>query len=68
MFAYPTFLLAHGTAGWQGPIRVIGWVTGIVGLALAWIAAACVRPGRLQGTALRWPGTDAKAAAREQER
>jgi cardiolipin synthase (CMP-forming) len=40
MFAYPTFLLAYGDAGWQEPIKVIAWVTGIVGLALAWYAAA----------------------------
>jgi cardiolipin synthase len=40
MFAYPAFLLGHGTAGWQGPIRDIAWVTGGVGLVLAWVAAA----------------------------
>ena len=28
MFAYPAFLLSDGTAGWQGPIRVVAWVTG----------------------------------------
>jgi cardiolipin synthase len=39
MFAYPTFLLGDGTAGWQEPIRIIGWMTGLVGLALAWWAA-----------------------------
>jgi cardiolipin synthase len=39
MFAYPTFLLGYGTADWQEPIRVIAWVTGLVGLALAWWAA-----------------------------
>jgi len=39
MFAYPTFLLGDGTATWQEPIRVIGWVTGLIGLALAWWAA-----------------------------
>jgi cardiolipin synthase len=39
MFAYPTFLLGYGDAGWQEPIRVIGWITGITGLTLAWIAA-----------------------------
>jgi cardiolipin synthase len=44
MFAYPTFLLGHGTAGWQEPIRVIGWLTGIPALALAWIAAAAYIP------------------------
>jgi len=47
MFAYPTFLLSYGTAGWQGPIRVIGWITGLVGLGLAWLAAASyVAPAR----------------------
>jgi cardiolipin synthase (CMP-forming) len=39
MFAYPAFLLANGSAGWQVPIRDIAWVTGIIGLVLAWIAA-----------------------------
>ncbi len=47
MFAYPTFLLADGTAGWQEPIRVIGWVTGLIGLALAWWAAGSyIAPAR----------------------
>jgi cardiolipin synthase (CMP-forming) len=47
MFAYPTFLLGYGDAGWQEPIRVIGWITGIVGLTLAWIAAGSyVAPAR----------------------
>src|SRR5580698_8165407 len=47
MFAYPTFLLGYGDAGWQEPIRVIGWVTGIIGLTLAWIAAGSyVAPAR----------------------
>lgn len=40
MFSYPGFLLSYGTAGWQGPIHVIAWVTGIIGLTLAWVAAA----------------------------
>jgi cardiolipin synthase len=39
MFAYPTFLLAYGDAAWQEPFKVIAWVTGVVGLTLAWIAA-----------------------------
>ena len=39
MFAYPAFLLGHGTAGWQGTIRDIAWVTGGIGLVLAWAAA-----------------------------
>jgi cardiolipin synthase (CMP-forming) len=47
MFAYPAFLLGHGTASWQDPIRVFAWVAGIAGLALAWIAAAAyVKPAR----------------------
>lgn len=44
MFAYPTFLLGHGTAGWQGPIRIVGWIFGIGGLVLAWIAAGAYIP------------------------
>ncbi len=44
MFSYPAFLLSDGTAGWQGPIHVIAWVSGLLGLALAWIAAASYVP------------------------
>ena len=44
MFSYPAFLLGDGTAGWQEPIRVIAWVTGIIGLTLAWIAAGSYVP------------------------
>jgi cardiolipin synthase len=39
MFAYPAFLLGHGTAAWQDPIRAFAWVAGLAGLVLAWIAA-----------------------------
>lgn len=39
MFAYPAFLLGYGNAGWQTVITDVAWVTGGVGLALAWIAA-----------------------------
>jgi cardiolipin synthase len=39
MFAYPAFLLGYGNADWQEPIKVVAWVTGICGLALAWYAA-----------------------------
>jgi cardiolipin synthase len=47
MFAYPAFLLGDGTAGWQEPVRVIAWVTGGIGLTLAWIAAASyIQPAR----------------------
>jgi len=44
MFAYPTFLLAHGHAGWQGPFEVVAWVAAVPGLALAWVAAAAYVP------------------------
>jgi cardiolipin synthase len=51
MFAYPAFLLGHGSAGWQGPVRDIAWFSGVVGLALAYFAASqYVAPAR---TALR---------------
>jgi cardiolipin synthase (CMP-forming) len=57
MFAYPTFLLGDGTASWQEPIRIIGWVTGLVGLSLAWWAAgsyiAPARQALRQGRAAR---------------
>jgi cardiolipin synthase len=47
MFAYPTFLLGFGNAGWQEPVRIIAWITGIVGLTLAWIAAGSyITPAR----------------------
>ncbi len=47
MFAYPAFLLGDGTASWQEPVRVVAWVTGLTGLALAWWAAASyVGPAR----------------------
>jgi len=39
MFAYPAFLLSYGNAAWQEPFRVFAWVTGLIGLTLAWIAA-----------------------------
>jgi cardiolipin synthase (CMP-forming) len=40
MFSYPAFLLGHGTASWQEPIRIVAWVCGLLGLGLAWVAAA----------------------------
>ena len=29
MFSYPAFLLGDGTAGWQEPVRVVAWITGL---------------------------------------
>jgi cardiolipin synthase len=51
MFSYPAFLLGHGTAYWQTPIRDIAWVTGIIGLVLAWIAAGSYIPVARQALA-----------------
>jgi cardiolipin synthase (CMP-forming) len=63
MFAYPTFLLGYGDASWQEPIKVIAWVTGITGLALAWYAAGSyVGPARRalsEGGAARRRDTEA---------
>ena len=51
MFAYPAFLLGHGSADWQWDVRVVAWICGITGLALAYFAATqYVAPAR---TALR---------------
>ena len=44
MFAYPTFLLAHGHAGWQHPIEIVAWLSAVPALTLAWIAAAAYVP------------------------
>jgi len=44
LVAYPAFLLADGDAGWQKVALVIAWITGLVGLTLAWIAAASYVP------------------------
>ena len=65
MFAYPTFLLGYGNASWQEPIKVIGWVTGIVGIALAWYAAGSTSapPGRRCATAGRRGGAVRRSPA-----
>ena len=47
MFAYPAFLLGHGTAHWQHVFVIVGWAFGISGLVFAWIAAfSYVGPAR----------------------
>jgi len=69
MFAYPAFLLGHGAASWQDPIRVCAWIAGGAGLTLAWIAAgAYVKPARAALTAGRHGradlvGTDTEVSA-----
>ncbi|MCK4177846.1 CDP-alcohol phosphatidyltransferase family protein [Aciditerrimonas ferrireducens] len=44
MAAYPAFLLAHGSATWQGDLRSAAWVIGLGGLCLAWVAAGRYLP------------------------
>jgi len=44
MTAYPLFLVSDGTAGWQQALRVVAWIIGLVGLTLAWVAAASYVP------------------------
>jgi cardiolipin synthase len=71
MFSYPAFLLSYGTASWQGPIRVIAWVCGLLGLALGWSAAAgyvaparaALRAGR-RGRSARRTGASAASGSR----
>jgi cardiolipin synthase len=47
MFAYPAFLLGHGPADWQYDVRIVAWICGITGLALAYYAATqYVAPAR----------------------
>jgi cardiolipin synthase (CMP-forming) len=65
MFAYPAFLLGHGGASWQDPIRVVAWIAGIAGLTLAWIAAAAyVKPARVALVSGRQGRRDAVEAGR----
>jgi cardiolipin synthase len=60
MTAYPLFLVSHGMSSWQHPIHIGAWVIGILGLVLAWVAAASyVNPAR---TAFR----DGRSARRSQ--
>jgi cardiolipin synthase len=44
MFSYPAFLLSDGNAAWQDPFHVFAWVSGIIGLVLAWVAAGSYVP------------------------
>ncbi len=47
MTSYPAFLLGDGPAAWQEFFTVVAWVTGLLGLTMAWIAAASyVGPAR----------------------
>ncbi len=51
---------ATAPPAWQGPIHVIAWVTGLIGLTLAWMAAASYVPVARKALA---DGRRARAAA-----
>lgn len=63
MSAYPAFLLGHGPTTWQSDVRDVAWIFGMVGLVLAWVAAAAYVPrGRralVRGRAARSDATGA---------
>lgn len=44
MMAFPLFLASHSTLGWASEANTGAWITGLVGLALAWWAAALYVP------------------------
>jgi cardiolipin synthase len=44
MISYPAFLLSDGNAAWQLPFHAFAWVSGIIGLVLAWVAAGSYIP------------------------
>jgi hypothetical protein len=76
MFAYPAFLLSHGTADWQVPFHDFAWVAGGIGLVLAWAAAVAylvpARKALAEGRAGRRAGdqpggTGGEGAARRAE-
>ena len=47
MCAYPAFLVGYGDAGWQSAFVVFAWISGLLGLTFAWIAAfSYVEPAR----------------------
>ena len=47
MTAYPLFLVSHGSATWQSVLHVVAWIIGLLGLVLAWVAAASyIAPAR----------------------
>lgn len=44
MFAVPLFLFGHADLSWRQDAEAAAWVFGVVGLALAWYAAATYLP------------------------
>lgn len=68
MFAYPAFLLSHGSAGWQVPFHVFAWVSGGAGLVLAWVAAASYVPVARRALAAGRAARGEEAAGRGAQR
>jgi cardiolipin synthase len=69
MVSYPAFLISDGTAGWQLPFHVLAWVSGLAGLALAWVAlGAYIRPAHLALDRGRESRYRAAAASRSADR
>lgn len=60
MTAYPAFLLSDGPAAWQRALHAVTWPVGLLGLTLAWMAAASYVPAARQALAAgRPPGRPA---------
>jgi cardiolipin synthase len=51
MVAYPSFLVAHGHAGWQTPVHDFAWACAIPAIILAYIAAGSYVPVARQALA-----------------
>ncbi|MHB1517108.1 MAG: CDP-alcohol phosphatidyltransferase family protein [Acidimicrobiales bacterium] len=68
LFAYPAFLLGHGSADWQEPVRIFAWVAGLAGLTLAWVAAASYLPAARRAWIDGRSGHRGRPRSREQSR
>ncbi len=68
LFAYPAFLLGHGSAHWQEPVRIVAWVAGLTGLTLAWVAAASYLPAARRAWTDGRSGHRGRPGSREQGR
>jgi cardiolipin synthase len=62
MFAYPAFLLGDGRSVWQSEVTDAAWVVGMIGLVLAWGAAAAYVPLARRALAARTRVPEERAA------
>jgi cardiolipin synthase len=44
MCSFPLFLAAHSSVGWHREALVLGWVAGVGGIVLGWVAVALYVP------------------------